>query len=334
MLSTELRARQSKLESEQRNRIQKEIQKKEKERLLQERVRQRQLQRDEEARLKRLSEQAAQQKVRRPTKLVCHAPRPGHGLHGFEPTPVLQELEQQQELIEHNRGVYYKAILQAVTVSDDVAVAKGIRRAADKVLLPPSASRTLLDQDASKNGAMLFHLSTPFGTQTCAGNACTRAQQRGGPRQSAGNVHRPLVLGAAQLRRGHCCGLCCRHVWAPVHGASTAYHQAPCQSRSQPAARHLMRNAAGCKSSSCIWPNTDEMRNSTELTRVVLIGCRGAGFLSAGGDCGPAQQGSQELVWPARGAQGHCGGTGHTHRCVHCLLRFPALWKLYLLLVL
>lgn len=54
-------------------------------------------------------------------------------------------------------------------LDESASAAKGIRRARDKIVLPPSVSRELLDQDAPKNGAMLFEVSTPWGTRTHAG---------------------------------------------------------------------------------------------------------------------------------------------------------------------
>lgn len=51
-----------------------------------------------------------------------------------------------------------------------VAAGKGIRRAADKILLPASAGRLLMDQGAPKNGAMHFELVCPAsGAHTHAG---------------------------------------------------------------------------------------------------------------------------------------------------------------------
>ena len=91
MLSGELRARQSKLESEQRSRIERAKQKKEKEKALEERVRQRQLQREEDARLLRLAQQAALQKVSRTVRTRSLIPRgnwPGFGVRIKSEPPV------------------------------------------------------------------------------------------------------------------------------------------------------------------------------------------------------------------------------------------------------
>lgn len=77
--------------------------------------------------------------------------------------------EQRQRQIEHNRGVLYNASLIAVPAPDSIATSKGIKRSADKILLPPSAGRLLLDQNASKNGAYFFELESQTGRKTHAG---------------------------------------------------------------------------------------------------------------------------------------------------------------------
>jgi len=74
-----------------------------------------------------------------------------------------------EEETEHNRGVYYRAQLQAAPTSAAAAAARGIRRAADKLLLPPSAGALLMAQEAFKNGAMLFELTASNGARTHAG---------------------------------------------------------------------------------------------------------------------------------------------------------------------
>ncbi|KFM23005.1 hypothetical protein F751_0363 [Auxenochlorella protothecoides] len=62
--------------------------------------------------------------------------------------------------LERNRGVTWRARLAAVPLPDAVAAGKGLRRAADKILLPASAGRLLMDQGAPRNGAMHFELVT------------------------------------------------------------------------------------------------------------------------------------------------------------------------------
>lgn len=85
------------------------------------------------------------------------------------------ELEEQalalerERLQEINNGVVYWGKLQAVPAPEDIASSKGIKRAADKVLLPPSVGQSLLEQHASKNGAYFFKISNDSGRQTCAG---------------------------------------------------------------------------------------------------------------------------------------------------------------------
>ncbi|KAL6769916.1 hypothetical protein ACKKBG_A32865 [Auxenochlorella protothecoides x Auxenochlorella symbiontica] len=72
--------------------------------------------------------------------------------------------------LERNRGVTWRARLAAVPLPDAVAAGKGLRRAADKILLPASAGRLLMDQGAPRNGAMHFELVCPAtGAHTHAG---------------------------------------------------------------------------------------------------------------------------------------------------------------------
>lgn len=77
-----------------------------------------------------------------------------------------QERERLQEI---NNGVVYWGTLQAVPAPETIALDKGIKRAADKVLLPPSVGRSLLDQGASKNGAYFFDIDNGLGRHTCVG---------------------------------------------------------------------------------------------------------------------------------------------------------------------
>ena len=77
--------------------------------------------------------------------------------------------EGREREIEANNGVFWRAKLRAVPAPEDVAASKGIKRAADKILLPPSAGTFLLNQDAMKNGAYFFELTHPSGRQTHAG---------------------------------------------------------------------------------------------------------------------------------------------------------------------
>jgi len=86
----------------------------------------------------------------------------------YRPYAAQERLANEQEL-EANNGVVYRAQLMAVPAPEDVAASKGIRRAADKLLLPPSAGDSLLRQDASKNGAYFFELTNGTGRRTHAG---------------------------------------------------------------------------------------------------------------------------------------------------------------------
>jgi ubiquitin fusion degradation protein 1 len=82
-----------------------------------------------------------------------------------------EEAQREAELeLEMNQGVVWRGRLQAVPSSESVAAVKGIKRAADKLLLPPSAGRHLLSQDAQKNGAPFFEVRHPvLGCRTHAG---------------------------------------------------------------------------------------------------------------------------------------------------------------------
>lgn len=66
-----------------------------------------------------------------------------------------------------NQGVVFSAQLQAVPLVHENT--HGIRRSADKVLLPPSIGSSLLQQGASVNGSPFFHIQRPSGTSTHCG---------------------------------------------------------------------------------------------------------------------------------------------------------------------
>jgi ubiquitin fusion degradation protein 1 len=68
--------------------------------------------------------------------------------------------------LEANRGVWFHADLVAVAAPEALAAGRGIRRAADKALLPPSAGAALMDQGAHRNGPMYFEVATPDGAAT------------------------------------------------------------------------------------------------------------------------------------------------------------------------
>lgn len=79
---------------------------------------------------------------------------------------LAQEKERMQEM---NHGVVYWGELQAVPAPESIASDKGIKRAADKALLPASVGRSLLEQQASRNGAYFFEITNSLGRKTCAG---------------------------------------------------------------------------------------------------------------------------------------------------------------------
>ena len=93
---------------------------------------------------------------------ACAKRAPSHALP--------QELDRLAAERERNRGVVWRADLRPVALPRSVAESKGLRRADDKILLPPSAGRWLMDQCAMKNGAMFFEVACPaLGTRTHAG---------------------------------------------------------------------------------------------------------------------------------------------------------------------
>lgn len=59
--------------------------------------------------------------------------------------------------------------LAAAPVNAESIAARGIKRAADKLILPPSVGASLMSQDAPKNGAMLFEVTASNGGKTYAG---------------------------------------------------------------------------------------------------------------------------------------------------------------------
>ncbi len=77
------------------------------------------------------------------------------------------EAEQRDIDLERNRGVAFARTGLRPQLSR-TAEHKGIRRANDKISLPPSCKADLEQQHASKNGLLYFVLSTPSGRRTCA----------------------------------------------------------------------------------------------------------------------------------------------------------------------
>jgi ubiquitin fusion degradation protein 1 len=141
LTSGELAASERRLKEHTKAQVEKARLKAEKERILAERQKQRQDAREEDIRLKRLEQLRIEEEQR----------------------------ESREREIEANNGVIWRGKLQAVPAPEDIAASKGIKRAADKVLLPPSAGSSLLNQDAFKNGAYFFELKHASGRRTHAG---------------------------------------------------------------------------------------------------------------------------------------------------------------------
>lgn len=80
----------------------------------------------------------------------------------------VQEEERRAEELEANRGVFLHLALAAAPADPAAAAARGIKRTADKLVLPASAGASLLAQDASKNGTMLFQVAGENGGVTHA----------------------------------------------------------------------------------------------------------------------------------------------------------------------
>lgn len=86
-----------------------------------------------------------------------------------EETEKRQEEERQETMREQNRGVFFEANLIATPLPEMVALQKGIKRWRDKVLLPASVGAELMNQEASRNGGLMFQIKTPSGARTHAG---------------------------------------------------------------------------------------------------------------------------------------------------------------------
>ncbi|KAF8073054.1 ufd1 [Scenedesmus sp. PABB004] len=137
----EFKAAADKLRKEQAARAERERQRIEKERVAAERQRAREEAREAAARARRLEAAAA---------------------------AAAEEARHAADL-EENRGVSLRVSLAAAPAREGEAAARGIRRAADKLVLPPSVGAALLDQGAPKNGAMLFEVAASNGASTHAG---------------------------------------------------------------------------------------------------------------------------------------------------------------------
>lgn len=70
--------------------------------------------------------------------------------------------------METNRGVYITATLQAVPLDAAVALRRGVKRSADKIVLPASMSSELMKQSAHEVGTPFWEVSARDGRATCA----------------------------------------------------------------------------------------------------------------------------------------------------------------------
>eukprot|EP00892_Ulva_mutabilis_P004935 jgi/Ulvmu1/2813/UM142_0011.1 len=77
------------------------------------------------------------------------------------------ELQRQAD-VEHNRGVCISATLTAVPMSTEIAEAKGIKRNADKIILPARLSNEFMKQNAHELGVSFWRLSARDGRSTAA----------------------------------------------------------------------------------------------------------------------------------------------------------------------
>ena len=136
LLASELKASEARLKLEQAKRAEKEKAKLEKEKAINDRRKEREREREQGQQRLRMAAEARRQ----------------------------EDLARIEALTEHNQGVFYQATLQAFPLDESIIAAKGIRRAEDKISLPPSAGSQLLSMDATRNGGPripYLHTSTP-----------------------------------------------------------------------------------------------------------------------------------------------------------------------------
>ena len=81
---------------------------------------------------------------------------------------MLQAELRRQEQIEHNRGVYIAATLAAAPLPEATAEQKGVRRHADKIVLPGSLSSELMKQGAHEQGLSFWRVAARDGRATVA----------------------------------------------------------------------------------------------------------------------------------------------------------------------
>lgn len=80
-----------------------------------------------------------------------------------------EEESRKEQLRQFNQGTFLETTLSPIPLPEETALALGIKRWVDKVQLPASVSADLMQQRASKNGALLFELTAENGHQTHAG---------------------------------------------------------------------------------------------------------------------------------------------------------------------
>ena len=124
--ASELKAGEKRLKLEQAKRTEKEKERLAKEKAINDRRREREVERERE-----------QQRIR----MEAEARRE-------------QELARIEALTELNHGIYFQSMLQAIPIDERSIRSKGIRRADDKISLPPSVGAQLLSMDTVKNGKL------------------------------------------------------------------------------------------------------------------------------------------------------------------------------------
>lgn len=124
LLASELKASEARLKLEQAKRTEKEKARIEKEKAINDRRKEREKERELEQQRLRMAAETRRQ----------------------------QELDRIEALTELNQGVFYQASLQALPLDERTIATKGIRRAEDKICLPPTAGSQLINMDAMKNG--------------------------------------------------------------------------------------------------------------------------------------------------------------------------------------
>jgi hypothetical protein len=186
------RRRRNTADAAPQERSEAERRRREKERILAEREAARQRAREEDKRERRLALLAAEQAVSatpwggvfgvpaarlagwNSTHGHCQpAGRPGSQPLTPPPPTLPQDRERREAETEANRGVYFRAHLQAAPTSAAAATARGIKRAVDKLVLPAGVGAVLMAQEAFKNGVRARRGWTTGAAQlrSCGSNA-------------------------------------------------------------------------------------------------------------------------------------------------------------------